>query len=156
MDNNISEERGAQASIFEEDQLAAYDREQYELGVRKARNSLFWAGGLMFVVDMAILLIQLNGLSSAEINYAFFYGLVAIELAMLAAFVGLGFWTKKKPYSSILAGLILFCLIQAFAMISDPTNIYKGIIVKIVIIVSLVSGLKKAKALQTLNRYPGG
>jgi len=146
-----------QTSVFDTDnELLEYDRDQHRAGVRKARNTLFIAGGLMFVVDMVLLLIQLNNLDGAEINYTYLYGVVGLDILLLAAFIGLGIWTKRKPYTAILIGLILFCVVQLVAMIGDPTNIYKGVIVKLVVIVSLVSGLKKAKALQQLDRFAAG
>ena len=146
-----------QLSVFDtNDELLEYDRDQYRAGVRKARNTLFVAGGLMFVVDMFMLAVQVSKLNGAEINYTYLYGVIGLDIFLLGAFIALGLWTKRKPYTAILIGLVLFCAIQLFAMIGDPSNIYKGVVVKLVVIISLVSGLKKAKALQQMDRFAAG
>jgi hypothetical protein len=152
-----SPQQAEQSSVFAEDaELLEYERSQFQHGIRRARNTLFIAGGIMFAVDMIMLLVQLNEMGDAEINYAYLYGLVAFDTLLLAAFIGLGLWTRRKPYAAMLTGLILFCTVQMIAMVFDPTNIYKGILVKMVVIVTLVAGLKKAKALQQLDNFSAG
>ncbi len=141
--NTAEEEQPS--SVF--DGLDAMEREDHERGIRKARNALFIVGGLMFVVDMVILAMQHDTLAPTDI-----YLTVGIDLAILAAFIGLGFWSKKKPYSALLTGLILFVAIQLLAAVSDPANLVRGIVVKVVVVATLVAGIKKAKRLQELNK----
>ena len=136
-----------ESSVFDDDELTEHDRELYRTGVRRARNALFFAGGMMFVVDLLALWSQRN-----QHDNVYLYSIIGADLLILAVFVGLGLWTKRKPYTAILTGLIFFCVIQILAMIGDPTNIYKGLLVKGVVIVTLISGLKKARALQQLER----
>jgi len=70
-------------------------------------------------------------------------GIVAIEVGI---FVAHGFWTKNKPYSAIIIGLILFILYWIAGIIINGTEAaYKGITIKIVIIVYLAQALKPAK-----------
>ena len=152
MEHQKSQSVDEQSSVFDQDDaLDQHQRALFQHGIKKARTALFVAGGLMFVVDMVMLLIQ-----RAQVNTAYFYGVVAFDTLILGVFIGLGLWTKRKPYSAILAGLLLFCAIQLLAMVFDPTNIYKGLIVKVVVIITLVSGLKKARALQRMDQFAAG
>ena len=152
MEKQFPDQRDVPLSIFDgDDELEQHDRALYRQGVRKARNALFFAGGIMFTVDMVLILMQRDQLSDI-----YLYSIIGVDALVLAAFIGLGLWTKKKPYTAILIGLILFCALQIFAMVTDPTNIYKGLIVKAVVIVTLVTGLKKAKALQQLDNRSMG
>ena len=152
MEERTKGDEANQQSIFDSpDEQNEYDREQYRAGIKKARNALFFAGGLMFVVDMFMLLMQNEQMSETYLAI-----LIAFDVILLASFIGLGFWTKRKPYTAILVGLILFCAVQVLAMIGDPTNIYKGVIVKVVVVASLISGLKKARALQRMDNFEIG
>jgi hypothetical protein len=138
-----------QTSVFDRDEaLDNYEREQYQRGIRKARNTLFAAGALMFVVDAILLFARRETLQPAAVYVA-----IAIDLVVLSVFIGLGLYTKRKPYAAILAGLLIFCLIQVAAIALEPANIYKGLLMKIAVITTLVSGLRKAKALQDMDRF---
>lgn len=135
-------------SIFPK--LNELDYEGYERGIRKARNTLFIIGGLMVAADLFALAIQGADVSSGEVLVTF-----VLDAVILAVFIALGFWTKRKPYVALLTGLILFCAIQILVMFVDPSNIYKGLLIKIIVVVSLVSGIRKAKRLQELQRLMG-
>ena len=127
--------------------ISEMDKEEYERGIRKARNALFIVGALMFVVDMVMLAAQRDALGNDEIMIT-----VVLDVVILAAFIALGIWSKRKPYTALVIGLILFCAIQLLAAIGDPVSLVKGIIVKIFVIAALVSGIRKAKQLQELTR----
>lgn len=142
------ENQESQSVIF--DGADHFERQEYEEGIRKARNALFFVGALMFVVDMVIVMINKDTYADGAI-----WVIVAIDVCILATFIGLGLWSKRKPYTALLAGLITFCAVQVGAMFLDPTNIYKGILVKILVITTLIAGIKKAKRLQELNRIAG-
>lgn len=129
-------------------ELKQIEMEGYEMAVRKARNALFWAGGLIFLGEMISMFRQ--GLGFQPI-------LLLIALAEAAIFIGLAFWTKKKPYTAVVTGLIAFIgiiLLGAIVngMIKGSAGVLKalfgGIIVKVIILVNLILPLKDAKALQ--------
>ena len=62
-----------------------------------------------------------------------------------ALFIGLFFWSKEKPEAAFLTGLIVYILILLLMAVVEPTSIIKGIIMKIIIIATLVSGLRAVK-----------
>ncbi|MCP9752202.1 hypothetical protein [Ferruginibacter sp. HRS2-29] len=125
--------------------------EGYELGVKKARNALFWAGGLFFAGEMIAMYRSLQ-----EFNWIVF----VIALVEAGLFIALGLYTRKKPYTAIVLGLILFIglilLGAVFSFIEGGTEnilraIFGGILVKILILLALIRPLKEAKELQTIK-----
>lgn len=129
-------------------QLNQFEIAGYEKTVRRARNALFWAGGLIFLGEMISMYQTFNGFDP----FVF-----AIGLFEAGIFVGLAFWTRKKPYTAVLTGLIAFIVIILFAVVvtgmaEGSTGVFKalfsGIILKIVILFNLIVPLKDARALQ--------
>jgi hypothetical protein len=138
-----------------QDQIADYHAdinqihlEGYELRVKKARNALFWAAGL-------ILLGEIIGYarSGAEVEPIG----ISIIAVIVGTFIGLALWTKTKPYTAIVSGLIAFILyILLIAIINGYVEgalgvlkgLFGGFIVKILIFVALIRPLSDAKELQ--------
>jgi len=59
-------------------------------------------------------------------------------------FLGLWFWAKKNPFSAFLTALIVYIACHATAAIIDPHNIYRGILIKAVIVILLIGAVKSA------------
>jgi hypothetical protein len=130
------------------DEIRQIELEGYELTVKKARNALFWAAGLVSLGE--IIGYARSGIEPDLLG-------IIIVAVIVAAFIMLALWTKKRPYTAIIMGIVVFCLyillnVIAFAYIEGATGILKGIfggiIVKILILVALIRPLKDAKELQ--------
>src|SRR5436190_14222523 len=80
----------------------------YETGIKTARNALFVTAALVFIGEIVGASIQ--GLELTPL-------LIGIAVLEAGVFVGLALWTKKKPYSAIITGLILFILMWVAAII---------------------------------------
>lgn len=130
------------------DEISRIEYEGKELAVKKARNALFWAAGILGFWQIIAL-------------YNSDWYIDETIIAVLVIFVGglilLGFWTRKKPYTAILAGLLLFGLHWLLAIYSyyenyGPTGVAKalvgGIIFRIIILLLLFRALSDAKELQ--------
>ncbi len=131
---------------IKQDQIAEYhedirhiELEGYELRVKKARNALFIAAGAL-ALGFFISLAQTEGNFVGELAILF--------CPLIAIFIALGFWTKQKPFTAIVTGLIVFIGFWIGFAILDARNIYMGIIIKIFVIVYLANALKDAKELQ--------
>ncbi|NOT52538.1 MAG: hypothetical protein HOP10_14810 [Chitinophagaceae bacterium] len=125
------------------------EREGHETGIRKARNALFITAGLFLVWEAIAIGRAGIPLSLLPPSY------IAIVVAEIGSFIALAFWTKTRPYTAIVAGIILFVLLWVLAVLlsEDKTKaITGGIIVRIIILVNLISALKPAKAWEDLNR----
>ena len=104
--------------------------------IKNAQTTLFVLAGLFFVIGMLYYFIGgQNDLSFAALIQS---------LILAAVFLALGGWAKSKPVVALISGLVLFVLVQLIAIFGDPTNIGKGIIIKILVIVFLVRGLQSA------------
>lgn len=132
------------------DEIASIQREGHELVVKKARNALFWAAGLIFFGELLTMLRDSEGFDPVTFFMA---------LAISGIFIGLALWTKKKPYTAIIVGIIVFIGYWALGIISYGIilgaegigrAIIGGIIIRIVILINLIRPLKDAKELQEL------
>ena len=80
---------------------------------------------------------------------------IVIIVVEVGVFVGLAFWTKTKPYTAIIVGLIFFILLWILSIViasKAGKPIYSGMIFRIVIISILISALKSAKAWEELKK----
>ncbi|MBC7889956.1 MAG: hypothetical protein H7Z13_18930 [Ferruginibacter sp.] len=116
--------------------------------VRKARNALYWTAGLVFAGEM---IAMFNG--GGEFNIY----ILIISLIEAGIFVTLAFWTRKRPYTAIIAGPIAFIGIILFSAIANTFTdggvgflkaIFSGFIVKAIILINLIKALRDGKTLQ--------
>ncbi|WP_276479803.1 hypothetical protein [Paraflavitalea pollutisoli] len=112
--------------------------EGYDKPVRKARNILYIIGALQLVG-----LFTIRDLYDTEL-----YITAGVYIFFAVLFAGLAFWTKWKPYTAILTGLIIYGALVLLSAILEPETIIKGIILKIIAFSLLISGLKNAKEVQ--------
>ena len=146
-DNKIPDHQENVIADYAND-MKQLEMDGYEKGVRKARNALFWAGGLIFLGEMISMVTQ--GLGFELLVFV-------IAIAEAGIFIGLAFWTKKKPFTAVVTGLIAFCGILLIPIIAGGIAdgsagvlkaLFSGILVKVLILVNLILPLKDAKALQ--------
>ncbi len=147
-DNPHEEVQQNQIAEYHDD-IKQIELEGYELRVRKARNALFWAGGIIAVWEVAAMFI-----AGAEFSLEFFL----IVAPFVIGFVLLGIWTKYKPYTAIIVGILLFFGYWAFVVVihvmygTGEMDIVKAVLggwwVKLIILINLFRPLKDAKELQ--------
>jgi predicted neutral ceramidase superfamily lipid hydrolase len=128
-----------------QDEIADYydgvkklELEGYETGIKKARNALFVAAFL-------VLLGEVISVAGAGVPFT---PLMAVILAVeVGLFIGLALWTKTKPYTAIICGIILMVIYWGLAIWANGTeSAFRGILVRVIIIGILISALKSAKA----------
>lgn len=126
------------------DGVKQLEMQGHETGIKKARTALFVTAAL-------VLIGELISVSSAGAGFPpLVIAIIAVEVGI---FVGLALWTKTKPYTAIMIGLILFILMWVAAIaIYGGRGVYSGIIVKIIIISYLIKSLKDAKAWEELKK----
>jgi len=134
------------------DELQQIEIEGYERAVKKARNALFWAGGLIFVAEMINMVRTEDGFDAI---------IFVFSLIEAGVFIGLALWSKKKPYSAVVCGLIAFIGIILLSIVANGYTdgasgavkaLFSGIIIKAIILVNLIMPLKDAKALQEAKK----
>jgi ribosomal protein L37E len=68
--------------------------------------------------------------------------LIVVGLIISSLFLGLSIWAKYKPFPALLTALVLYAALNVFAMIEDPHNIYRGLLLKAVAVGALVYALR--------------
>lgn len=129
-----------QKKFIMEKRMLRMEFEEAEDKMQKARLAIFGVAGIL-LLNYAILYFKNNE------NYVLIEGGLLVGL-----FVGLGAWAGKNAYLASLIALIMYgLLIIAYAMV-DPVSIIGGILWKVVIISSLVYGLKAATEAKNLKQ----
>ncbi len=130
------------------DGIRQIELEGYELDVKKARNALFWVAGLVMFWELISVYRETN---TIELSDSIFPIIVAL------LFIGLALWTKNKPYTALVTGIILFTLYRllgigaygiAYGMEGIVKALLSGIIITVIIYYQLFRSLKQAKELQ--------
>jgi hypothetical protein len=135
--------------LYDEDRLKKL--QGYNAAVYHSKNALFLSAGMLLVIEI--------------ISYAFLNRLpdnfyLLLFIFMFTTFVGLALWTKKKPYTALRIGAIVYVvyiLLNALPFLFQGgvgyffTSLFRGILYKIIIIGLIAKAAPKAKAMQTLN-----
>lgn len=129
-------------------------KDGYLEGVRKVRNALFWAAAIILFNYLLALF------RSDEFNWA----LIAEGLFVSGIFLVLGIYTRKKPYTATIFGIVVFVLWWAYLVLinvvyegGEPFQaIFGSILFKIVLIVILARNLNAAKELQKMDQEEAG
>jgi len=127
----------AEESIFHE---ADFSMEGYDKHIRNARILLFVMAGLS-------LLLLVNAAPFNTIARIIAGGIIVVFAGVFAA---LAFWTKKRPYTAILCALIFYVFLIVCAAFLDPTTIFQGWVLKIIIIILLILGLRNGRESQNM------
>lgn len=125
-----------------------FSMQGYDKHIRQARNAIFIAAAVL-TLNLIILAVTIPE------SYDYLWIDLCLWGAFIAGFIILGFWTKKKPYSAIVGALILYAAFIILNAALDITTLYKGIILKVIIIVLLIKGLNDAREAQRMQEQMG-
>lgn len=134
-----------QETIFSPDEFST---QGYDKHIRQARNAIF-AVAVLLVINLLIL-----GFTIPD-EYEYLWIDILVWGVFIAGFVFLGFWTKKKPYYAIIAAICLYIFFIALNAYFDISTVYKGLIVKVIVLVLLFKGINNAKEAQALQQTFG-
>lgn len=107
--------------------------------IRSATSSLLWVGILMAaggVLGFAI--------GGGEDVLGF-----GINLGISAFYFGLWHWSKQQPLGATAAGLGVFVTLHVASAVIDPATIAQGLVLKIVVLVLLVRGVRAGVMLRS-------
>jgi hypothetical protein len=107
--------------------------------LRSARTSLVWVGGLVAVSTLLAF-----ATSRGEGVVA-----LAVGLGVAVLYAGLWLWSKQQPLGATAAGLGIFVTLQVASTAADPTSLLKGIILKVVVLVLLIRGVRAGVVLRS-------
>jgi len=130
-------------SIFE---VSNFELKKYQKHVSNARTALFVLAGMMVFVGILASFIR----TSEELID------IWIETLIIAgAFLVLAMIAEKKPYHSLIAGLIIYVLYIALYAMLDPSSLFRGIIFKILTISYLIKGIVNAGEIKDIKKMTG-
>jgi hypothetical protein len=148
MENNQAD---LQPGLTEKDSIFSPDEfswQGYDRHIRHARNALFIVAGVL-VINLIVLY------NSLPPDYEYFWLDLAIWGVFIVAFIFLGLYTKTKPYTAIVAAMCLYAIIIALNAYIDIHSLYRGILLKIIVIVTLVKAVNDAKEAQEMQKNFG-
>ncbi|MCB9853498.1 MAG: zinc ribbon domain-containing protein [Phycisphaerales bacterium] len=67
-------------------------------------------------------------------------------------FFGLYLWSRKSPFPAAVVGLVVFVTLHLVEALIDPTTLYKGLLVKIIIIAILVGAVRAGVRYRAIKR----
>ena len=111
--------------------------------LKKARNAIFVIAGLILVGNLIMM-----GISDT-------FNTVGLIITLLATgvFVGLAFMLKKQPLPSVIIALVLFVGLWVIdIVVLGRDYLFKGILVKAIIIYFLVTGIRHAKEMERVQK----
>lgn len=79
-----------------------------------------------------------------------FYQVFIVNYFLSAVMFGLWFWARKNLFPAMVSALAIFLAVNVFNAAIDPSSIYKGIIIKIIIIIVFANGISKALKVREL------
>lgn len=112
--------------------------------VESARKSLYWIAGLSVISF-------LFGYFTAN-NEQDKFIILFTSVILIGAFLVFGVWSKTKPTAALISGLSLYLIIHTLNAIVDPATIFSGIILKVIIIVYLIKGIKSVLEVDKLKK----
>lgn len=108
--------------------------------IKSGRNVLFVLSAMIFLIGIFAAYMANGDLS------------IFVENTILALiYLGLGIWSSKKPFISLLLALLLFLTTTLINAIIDPSTLVRGIIFKIIIIAFLGKALYAAFEQRKIN-----
>lgn len=71
-------------------------------------------------------------------------GVLVVMLLLALVFFGLWIWGRKSPFPALLTTLVIFVSFHLLDAVLDPASLLRGILIKIVMFVGLVTATKTA------------
>jgi asparagine N-glycosylation enzyme membrane subunit Stt3 len=144
-DKNAENEPVKEDSIF----LDVADMSGYDKNLKTARIYLYIVAAIQIIVGIY----QYVTLKEYDEQIALLSGAIAAGLGVV--FIILAIWSYKMPSAAFLTALIIFIGAHVYTAIEDPSQIYRGIILKVLVIVALIKGFKDAKEYEQMKRTLG-
>ena len=74
-----------------------------------------------------------------------------IDVVIGGVFLGLALWSRTKPYLSFVIALGLYVVFNVAFMALDSSNMLRGLLVKILVVIALVKAVRDAKKYEEIK-----
>ena len=133
MQQEIEPQTSPDKSIFNN----LVDLAPYEKSLKNARIWLFVIAGIQFAVGI----FEYFSIDD-NIVAAIAFG---VDAFVALGFLTLAFWSKKKPLMAFSIALAFYAIVIIGYIVIDPSNLFKGIIVKVLVVIALIKAINDAK-----------
>ena len=123
------------------------DIKPYEKSLKNARIWLYVIAAIQVVFGI----VQYAITDDKEIGLV----VAIVEAGIGVLFFLFALWSYKKPATAFMTALVTFVVIHVASAIIEPSQIYKGIILKVLVIVALVKGFNNAREVEKLKEATG-
>ena len=123
------------------------DIKPYEKNLKNARIWLYVIAAIQVVFGI----VQYAITDDKEIGLI----VAIVEAGIGVLFFLFALWSYKKPATAFMTALVTFVVIHVASAIIEPSQIYKGIILKVLVIVALVKGFNNAREVEKLKEATG-
>lgn len=117
----------------------ALKTEQLAKQTKKAAGALLAVGILQLVFGTCILAMGKQMFANVEPGQLVM--VLASVYGMGVLYFGLFFWARRSPFPAAIVGLVIYVTMVLLDVLADPTSIWRGIIVKIIIILVLARAI---------------
>jgi flagellar biosynthesis protein FliP len=130
--------------------ISDYYEGYQKLELQSAENQLKKTKNAIFAIAALLVIGNLITMAASD---TFTVTAFVISLAIAAIFVGLAFLTSKKPLTVILISLALFIALWILDVaVIGLQQIYRGILVRGIIIYFLITGIKHAREAERIRK----
>lgn len=124
-----------------------YSMKGYDKPVRRARIILY------IIAGMQLLPLFMLGEVIDETSRMLVIG---SSIFSSVVFAGLAFWSRTKPYPALLMALVFYGVLLALAVaFTGWGSLLQGVIVKAVVVVLLIAGIRNAKEAEDVRKTFG-
>lgn len=116
-----------------------FEQETADLQVSRGAISLYVLGGIQLLYAAFLYYSTQEPYTSGAL------------LFFSALFIGAGVLTRRYPFAVFFSTLVIYMLLIIIGAVSEPGMIYKGILLKIIILVILVKGLQAGIRLRSIK-----
>lgn len=140
--------------------LGSLAQEQHKKHIKSARTAILVVAILTFLGAILLYFIVQSEIAKVKSTPGMVVDETAVGRAnMIVAavsfmgciFLGLWVWAKSNPFSATVTALVLYLSLQLLNAAMDPTTIVQGIIIKIIIVLVLINGVKSGLAFKKLQ-----
>lgn len=124
-----------------------FDLAPYEKSMRNARIWLYVIAGIQFLVGI----FEYSTVPDKTVGAIAF----GIDAGVALVFLVLALWSKKAPTVAFTIALVFYAVVVLAAMFLDASNIYRGIILKILVVIALVKANRDARKYEEAKRALG-
>lgn len=142
-ENLSSETAHPQETIFHD----FTDTKPYEKSLKTARIWLYVIATLQAGIGIY------EYTSTEDPTVALVAGIIDAGIGVI--FLLLALWSYKKPAAASITALITYIVIYIGMMFIDPSNIVKGVLIKILVVLALVKAYKDAREVERLKESVG-